>query len=156
MLTRKDESPSQSNWSCCRHKHTKRIKALIKAKTQIHEHKPKIIHFTKRTNPPQCSNVVHEIRRHNAVSNWSRTSRYLATAKYQHKKSQGWEVIAARIEPLIPSEVCPDPTAVSACSICTSFPDGLQRNQPEEVKSNHRNDTKSPPISMEGTSKREM
>lgn len=26
----------------------------------------------------------------------------------------------------MPSEVWPDPTAVSACSICTSFPDGLK------------------------------
>lgn len=30
------------------------------------------------------------------------------------------------IAPLIPREVCPEPTAVRACSICTSFPDGLQ------------------------------
>ena len=27
---------------------------------------------------------------------------------------------------MIPREVCPEPTAVSACSICTSLPDGLQ------------------------------
>ena len=27
--------------------------------------------------------------------------------------------------PLMPREVCPDPTAVRACSICTSLPEGL-------------------------------
>lgn len=30
--------------------------------------------------------------------------------------------------PLIPREVWPDPTAVKACSICTSFPEGLLDN----------------------------
>ena len=29
-------------------------------------------------------------------------------------------------QPLIPREVWPDPTAVNACSICTSFPVGLK------------------------------
>jgi hypothetical protein len=70
------------------------MKTLIKANTQIHEHKPKTIHFTKRTiilNPPQCPNVVHEITRYNAASNWPRTSRYLATAKYQPTRNQKGE-----------------------------------------------------------------
>jgi hypothetical protein len=26
----------------------------------------------------------------------------------------------------MPREVCPDPTAMRACSICTSFPEGLK------------------------------
>lgn len=34
--------------------------------------------------------------------------------------------ITTPLAALIPSEVWPDPTAVSACSICTSLPDGLK------------------------------
>ena len=35
--------------------------------------------------------------------------------------------------PLIPREVWPDPTAVKACSICTSFPEGLLQRVQQQV-----------------------
>jgi hypothetical protein len=37
-------------------------------------------------------------------------------------------------QPLIPREVWPDPTAVNACSICTSFPVGLKVVREKEFK----------------------
>jgi hypothetical protein len=40
---------------------------------------------------------------------------------------------------LIPREVWPDPTAVSACSICTSFPDGLQQRNGSHTSASETN-----------------
>ena len=39
--------------------------------------------------------------------------------------------------PFIPKDVCPEPTAVKACSIWTSFPEGLFHNTTQLVETTH-------------------
>lgn len=55
---------------------------------------------------------------------------------YIYKKK--WKIKVAKI-PLIPREVWPDPTAVKACSICTSFPEGLLNNKNDKIVNKRTN-----------------
>jgi hypothetical protein len=74
-----------------------------------------------------CLTILRRINRQNAQKTKKKELATLTDVSSTKIEGNFFSVaMTTPLAALIPSEVWPDPTAVSACSICTSFPDGLK------------------------------